>query len=71
MISHNEKLQFRINKGLDNNLITTYIKKVVEVHPNARDVKKEVPITFEIREKLERVPIAFVIKEEVEELKGI
>jgi hypothetical protein len=69
MISRNERLQFRNNKGLDNNLVTTYIKKVVEVHLNARDEKKE--ITFEIREKVERVPIAFVIKEEVEELEGI
>jgi hypothetical protein len=39
-------LQSRINKGSDNNLVTIDIKKVVEVHPNARDVKKEVLTTL-------------------------
>jgi hypothetical protein len=42
-----ERLQFRINKGLDNNLVTTKIKKAIELHPNARDVKNEVFITFD------------------------
>ncbi len=66
-----EGLQFRINKGLNNNLITIEIKKTIEVDHNAGDVKKEVFITFEIKEKVKWVPIAFVLKEEVEELEGI
>jgi len=66
-----KRLYSRINKGLDNNLITTKSKKVVEVHLNAKDVKKEVLITFEIREKVEKVPIAFIIKEEIEKFERI
>ncbi len=66
-----EGLQFRINKGLDSNLITIEIKKTIEVDHNAGDVKKEVFITFEIKEKVEIIPIAFILKEEVEELEGI
>jgi hypothetical protein len=66
-----ERLQSKINKGLNNNLIITNIKKAIEIHPNARDVKKKILIMFEIWEKIEQVPIAFVVKEEVEELKGI
>jgi len=60
-----KRLQFGINKGLDNNLITTKIKKAVEIDPNVRDVKKEVLTTFEIREKVGKIPIAFVVKKEV------
>jgi hypothetical protein len=45
-----KRLQFGINKGLNNNLITTEIKKAVEINPNAKDVKREVLITFEIKE---------------------
>jgi hypothetical protein len=60
-------LQFGINKGLDNNFVTINIKKVVEVHPNVRDVKKEILITFEIKDKVKIVHIAFVVKEEVKE----
>jgi len=48
-----EGLQFRINKGLNSNLITIEIKKTIEVDHNAGDVKKEVFITFEIKEKVE------------------
>jgi hypothetical protein len=66
-----ERLQSGINKGLDNNLVTIYIKKAMEVHLNVRDVKKKIPTTFEIKDKIKRVPIAFVIKEEVEEPEGI
>jgi hypothetical protein len=44
-----ERLQDGINKGLDNNLVTIEIKKVIEVNPNAREVKKEVPTTFKIK----------------------
>jgi hypothetical protein len=66
-----ERLQFEINKGLNNNLITTEIKKVVEIHPNATDVKKKVLTVFEIKEKVEHIPITFVVKEEVEELEAI
>jgi hypothetical protein len=66
-----ERLYFGINKRLDNNLITTKIKKVKEVNLNVRDMKKEVLTTFEIREKIEKNPIAFVVKEEVEELEII
>jgi hypothetical protein len=66
-----KRLLFRINKRLDNNLITIEIKKAIKVDPNARDVTKEVLIKFEIKEKVERVPIAFVVKGEVEELEGI
>jgi hypothetical protein len=47
-----EKLQSEINKGLNNNLIIAKIKKVVEIHPNAKDVKKNVLIMFEIKEKV-------------------
>jgi len=47
-----ERLQSRINKRLDNNLVKTKIKKVVKLHPNARDVEKEFLITFEIKEKV-------------------
>ncbi len=43
-----ERLQFGINKGLDNNLVTIDIKKAMEVHLNARDVKKEVLTIIEI-----------------------
>ncbi len=50
---------------MDNNLITTKIKKAVEIDPNVRDVKKEVLTTFEIREKVGKIPIAFVVKKEV------
>jgi len=35
-----ERLQYGINKGLDNNLVTIEIHKVIEVDPNAREVKK-------------------------------
>ncbi len=66
-----KRLQSRINKGLNNNLVTTESKKVVQVHLNAKDVKKKIFITFEIKEKVEKVPIAFVIKEEVEDFEGI
>jgi hypothetical protein len=65
-----KRLQSRINKGLDSNLVTTKIKKAVKLHLNARDVKKEILITFEIKKKVERFPITFVVKEEVEELEG-
>jgi hypothetical protein len=44
-----ERLQFGVNKGLNNNLIPK-IKKAIEINPNARDVKGEVLITFEIKE---------------------
>jgi hypothetical protein len=64
-------LQFGTNKGLDNNLITTEIKEVIEIHPNSRDMKKKVITTFEIMEKVEKVPIAFVVKEEVEKFERI
>jgi hypothetical protein len=60
-------LQFGINKGLDNNFVTINIKKVVEVHPNVRDVKKEILITFEIKDKVKIVHSAFVVKEEIKE----
>jgi hypothetical protein len=66
-----ERLQYGINKGLDNNLVTIDIKKAMEVHLNVKDVKKKVLTTFEIKDKVKRVPIAFVIKEEVEEPEGI
>ncbi len=64
-------MQFGTNKGLDNNLITTEIKEVIEIHPNSRDMKKKVITTFEIMEKVEKVPIAFVVKEEVEKFERI
>jgi hypothetical protein len=47
-----ERLQSKINKGLNNNLITIDIKKAVEIHPNARDVKKKIFTMFEIWEKV-------------------
>ncbi len=47
-----KRLQYGINKGLDNNLIITKVKKAVKINHNARDVKKEVIITFEIKEKV-------------------
>jgi len=62
-----KRLQFGINKGLDNNFVTINIKKVVEVHLNVRDVKKEILITFEIKDKVKIVHIAFIVKEEVKE----
>ncbi len=65
-----ERLHSKINKESNNILITTKIKKVVDIHPNAKDVKKKI-LMFEIREKVEKNPIAFVVNEEVEELEGI
>jgi hypothetical protein len=47
-----ERLQYGINKGLNNNLITIEIKKVIKVDLNAREVKKEVPTTFKIKEEV-------------------
>ncbi len=58
-----KRLQYGINKGLDNNLITIEIKNAFEIDHNARDLKKKILTTFEIREKIEKVPIAFVVKE--------
>jgi len=59
------RLQYGINKGLDNKLVTIEIKKVIEVDPNAREVKKEVPTTFKIKEQVKKVFITFVVKEKV------
>ncbi len=54
-----------INKGLDNNLATTKIKKAIEVDPNAKEVDWKVLTTFEIKEEVEKVPSIVIIKEEV------
>jgi hypothetical protein len=55
-------LQVGINKGLHNNLITTEIKKVIEVDLNIKEVKKEVLVTFENKEEVKGVLIILVIK---------
>jgi hypothetical protein len=48
------KLQFGINKGLNNNLATIEIKKVIEIDLNTREVKKEILVAFEIKEEVKR-----------------
>jgi hypothetical protein len=64
-------LQVGINKGLQNNLITTEIKKVIEVDLDTKEVKKEVPVTFEIKEEVKGVFITLVVKKEIEELEKL
>jgi hypothetical protein len=66
-----ERLQYGINKGLDNNLVTIEIKNVIEVNPNAMEVKKEIPTTFKITEEVKKVLITFVVKKEVKEFEEI
>jgi hypothetical protein len=51
------KLQFGINKGLNNNLATIEIKKVIEIDLNTREVKKEILVAFEIKEEVKGVLI--------------
>jgi hypothetical protein len=46
-----ERLQYGINKGLDNNLVTIDIKKAMEVHLNVKDVKKEVKLHLKLKIK--------------------
>jgi hypothetical protein len=66
-----KRLKSRINKGLDNNLVTIEIKKVIKVDLNTREVKKEVLATFEIKEEVKGIIITLVVKKEVEKLEKI
>jgi hypothetical protein len=45
---------------LDSNLVTTKIKKAIEVDPNEKEVDKEILTTFEIKEEVEKIPFTII-----------
>ncbi len=54
------KILYGISKGLDSNLVTTKIKKAIEVDPNEKEVDKEILTTFEIKEEVEKIPFTII-----------